>query len=387
MSDVTQLLNAIEQGDLKADDELLPSVYVELRRLAGRKLTYESLGQTLQATALVHEAYVRLVDGEKKQRWESRGHFFAAAAEAMRRILVKTARRKRLLFPTLTALVILIQGAGADAQRAEDKPTAGLQKLRESYTDSAARAAGIDRPKTGTPDFREKLSAWSKAQQERTDAIHKLAEALLTTWATLPDESTDLPALETEIATLHQEALKPLLSEKSHNESQFFAGVIWKLVQAPGLSSQRASFLTTLTVPHAGIRRNDELADLNRPTEPYGWDIQGTHSLALLRAGRIAHARKENEWLLKKVNKILRESRLPNLTVNFRGGERTPTSLKREFLLHRSLIEATAGEMKAARAFLEEAKEIDKTDDITAAQESVLEEIASVLKETGNGDG
>ncbi len=97
MSDVTQLLNAIEQGDLKAADELLPSVYVELRRLAGHKMFREAPGQTLQATALVHEAYVRLVGGEHKQRWESRGHFFAAAAEAMRRILVENARRKQSL--------------------------------------------------------------------------------------------------------------------------------------------------------------------------------------------------------------------------------------------------------------------------------------------------
>jgi len=94
MSDVTQILNAIERGDAKATDELLPLVYEELRLLAAQKLSHEPPGQTLQATALVHEAYLRLV-GEEPRSWENRGHFFAAAAEAMRRILVENARRKR----------------------------------------------------------------------------------------------------------------------------------------------------------------------------------------------------------------------------------------------------------------------------------------------------
>jgi RNA polymerase sigma factor (TIGR02999 family) len=94
MSDVTRILNAIEQGDPHAASQLLPLVYEELRHLAAQKLAHEAPGQTLQATALVHEAYVRLVDVEKAARWNSRGHFFAAAAEAMRRILVENARRK-----------------------------------------------------------------------------------------------------------------------------------------------------------------------------------------------------------------------------------------------------------------------------------------------------
>jgi len=94
MSDVTQILFAIEQGDANAAADLLPLVYDELRRLAARRLAHETPGQTLQPTALVHEAYVRLVDAEAAQRWNSRGHFFAAAAEAMRRILVEAARRK-----------------------------------------------------------------------------------------------------------------------------------------------------------------------------------------------------------------------------------------------------------------------------------------------------
>ena len=96
MTDVTRILNAIEQGDEKAADKLLPLVYEELRCLAAQKLSHELPGQTLQATALVHEAYIRLVSSEDRN-WNSRGHFFKAAAEAMRRILVENARRKKSL--------------------------------------------------------------------------------------------------------------------------------------------------------------------------------------------------------------------------------------------------------------------------------------------------
>jgi RNA polymerase sigma factor (TIGR02999 family) len=94
MSEVTRILSAIEEGDPHAAEQLLPLVYDELRRLAAQKLAGEKPGQTLEATALVHEAYLRLVDDEKARRWNSRSHFFAAAAEAMRRILVEQARRK-----------------------------------------------------------------------------------------------------------------------------------------------------------------------------------------------------------------------------------------------------------------------------------------------------
>jgi len=94
MNEVTRILSAIEQGDPHAASQLLPLVYEELRKLAAQKLAQERPGQTLQATALVHEAYLRLLDCEQAQHWNSRGHFFAAAAEAMRRILVDQARRK-----------------------------------------------------------------------------------------------------------------------------------------------------------------------------------------------------------------------------------------------------------------------------------------------------
>ena len=94
MHKVTRILSAIDQGDPQAAEQLLPVVYQQLRRLAAQNLAQEKPGQTLQTTALVHEAYIRLVDVDKAQQWNSRGHFFAAAAEAMRRILVENARRK-----------------------------------------------------------------------------------------------------------------------------------------------------------------------------------------------------------------------------------------------------------------------------------------------------
>src|SRR5262245_25591215 len=96
MSEVTRILSAIERGDLQAAEQLLPLVYDELRKLAAQKMAHEKPGQTLDATALVHEAYLRLVgQDEPGRQWDSRGHFFGAAAEAMRRILVENARRKK----------------------------------------------------------------------------------------------------------------------------------------------------------------------------------------------------------------------------------------------------------------------------------------------------
>jgi RNA polymerase sigma factor (TIGR02999 family) len=162
MSDVTRILSAIEQGDPRAAEELLPLVYGELRRLAAEKIAQERPGQTLQATALVHEVYLRLVDVEQAQRWETRGHFFAAAAEAMRRILINRARDKgrqkrgggwqRL---ELDRLAVADQASEEETlavdealQRLEqhNKPCADLVKLRffaGLTMDDAAAALGI----------------------------------------------------------------------------------------------------------------------------------------------------------------------------------------------------------------------------------------------------
>ena len=121
MGDVTRILADIEQGDPHAAEQLLPLVYEELRRLAAQKFAHESPDQTLQATALVHEAYLRLMDAEQATNWNSRGHFFAAAAEAMRRILVDNARRKNCQKRGGDGVRLdLDQLAAADSERADD---------------------------------------------------------------------------------------------------------------------------------------------------------------------------------------------------------------------------------------------------------------------------
>ena len=141
MSEVTLMLSAVKHGDPQAAEQLLPLVYDDLRQLAARKLAQEKPSQTLQATTLVHEAYLRLVNGEKAQHWNSRGHFFAAAAEAMRRILVEQARRKQRRkrgggrHPLDIADVeIAVEGPAADLVALDE----ALSKLAEKHPDKAA---------------------------------------------------------------------------------------------------------------------------------------------------------------------------------------------------------------------------------------------------------
>lgn len=164
-NDVTGILNAIEEGDPKAAEQLLPLVYDELRNLAADRLAHEKPGQTLQATALVHEAYIRLVDKDKIQHWDSRGRFFAAAAEAMRRILVDRARARRSQRRGGTAKRRSLESLGAVASVPEDEllavdealerlqkldpPKAELVKLRYFAgltIPEAAQALGISIP-------------------------------------------------------------------------------------------------------------------------------------------------------------------------------------------------------------------------------------------------
>jgi RNA polymerase sigma factor (TIGR02999 family) len=164
MNDVTHILSAIEQGDPRAAGELLPLIYGELRRLAKQRLAREKPGQTLQATALVHEAYLRLVGDDASRGWDSRGHFFAAAAEAMRRILVDNVRRKRaekrggrlerqalddidIAVPAPSEDLLALDEALAKLE-ARDPAKAQLVKLRYFAglsEDEAAQALGISR--------------------------------------------------------------------------------------------------------------------------------------------------------------------------------------------------------------------------------------------------
>jgi len=165
MNELTQILSRIELGDPTASDELLPLVYDELRKLAAARLSAEKPGQTLQATALVHDAYIRLVDVNRTQSWDSRAHFFAAAAEAMRRILVESARRKASLkrgangqrvdldhampLEAQRPEDILSLNEALDVLAAEDPVKAELVKLRcfvGMSHQQAAETLGISRP-------------------------------------------------------------------------------------------------------------------------------------------------------------------------------------------------------------------------------------------------
>ncbi len=176
MHPVTQILNAIERGDPTAAEQLLPLVYEELRKLAAQKLAHESPGQTLQATALVHEAYLRLVNVDQAQHWQSRGHFFAAAAEAMRRILVEAARRKgrarhggeleraEIDILNLPARVppeeLIALDEALEELQAHDPEAAELVKLRffaGLSHQEAAHAVGIGRREA------DRLWAWARA--------------------------------------------------------------------------------------------------------------------------------------------------------------------------------------------------------------------------------
>jgi len=167
LSEVTRILGRVEQGDRLAANELLPLVYDELRRLAAQRLAHEKPGQTLNATSLVHEAYLRLVDGEQSRDWNSRGHFFGAAAEAMRRILIEAARRRQALrhgggheraaLPEDLAAItctgieedeLLALDEALQKLAAEDKPKAELVKLRYFAglsLEEAGDALGISR--------------------------------------------------------------------------------------------------------------------------------------------------------------------------------------------------------------------------------------------------
>ncbi len=181
MHEVTRILSAIEQGDPQAAEQLLPLVYDELRRLAAEKMAQEKPGQTLQATALVHEAYIRLVDVEEAQHWSSRGHFFAAAAEAMRRILVERARRKggpeaggeshrveiAHVDPEIpkSELDLLVLNEALDRLAAKDARKAELVKLRfftGLTNEEAAAALGIT-ARTAYADWRY-AKAWLRVE-------------------------------------------------------------------------------------------------------------------------------------------------------------------------------------------------------------------------------
>lgn len=170
MSDATHILSAIEHGDPSAAEQLLPLIYEELRKLAAHRLAQEKSGQTLQATALVHEAYLRLVDVDKAQHWNSRGHFFAAAAEAMRRILIEIARRKA--------------GPEAGGRLARVELPNVAAELHQSELDLPALSEALDRLQARDPRAAELVKLRFFAGLTR----HQAAEALGVSVATADND-------------------------------------------------------------------------------------------------------------------------------------------------------------------------------------------------------
>jgi RNA polymerase sigma factor (TIGR02999 family) len=166
-NDVTRILNAIERGEVQATDELLPILYEELRLLAAQKLAKESPGQTLQATALVHEAYLRLL-GDQGQTWQNRGHFFAAAAEAMRRILIENARRKGRLKRGGNQE----RGNLQDAEPATDSPCDDLLALDEAIE----KLARIDKVKADLVKLRFFAGLTGEQAAEALGISHNTAD-------------------------------------------------------------------------------------------------------------------------------------------------------------------------------------------------------------------
>jgi RNA polymerase sigma factor (TIGR02999 family) len=186
VSDVTHILGQIEDGDGQAAEQLLPLVYDELRKLAAARMAQENPGQTLQATALVHEAYIRLVDVDKAQHWDSRGHFFAAAAESMRRILIENARRKlrikrggaqervELKAPDLATNLppdqLLLLSEAIDVLAAHDPLGAELVKLRYFVGLSVEDAARtLKTPRTTAYRHWTYARAWLISQMQGSD--------------------------------------------------------------------------------------------------------------------------------------------------------------------------------------------------------------------------
>ncbi len=169
MSEVTQILQAIDQGDARAADKLLPLVYDELRKLAACKMAHELPGQTLQPTALVHEAWLRLAGNEQRE-WNSRGHFFGAAAEAMRRILIDTARRKQALRHGAGQQRLDIQDLDLAAPAPEDQ----LLALNEA----------LDRLAAGQPQKAElvKLRYFAGMSLEEAATVLRISEATAKRW-------------------------------------------------------------------------------------------------------------------------------------------------------------------------------------------------------------
>jgi len=262
-----------------------------------------------------------------------------------------------------------------------DEQADALDQLRQNYQKAKAAVAKVDKPEKGSPDFRQKLTAWSAATRQQRKTAELLAPALLNHWATLSDDSEELMAVAEEIRTAYTDMSGKPLTVRDSKAKSYFAGVVIPMLVDFKLSQRRAGLLVELTTPFAGIRINDQVALIGKPTEPLGWIVQDAHSLALLRAGRVDEAQRENELLRKKVTINLQRGRVPNLKVNYLDGKRTQQSLRREYLLHGALIAASRGNIEGTKTLLAEAQAIEEDQGTKEEQERLVGEITKLISD------
>lgn len=277
----------------------------------------------------------------------------------------------RSILPCMLCLVAI-----SPVTRAEEQART-LEQLRHGYEQARDAAAKIEQPKRGSDGFRDNLKVWSEARRKRREAAHALVPVLLEHWTTLQDDSNETAATGKEIKAVYVDIAGKPLTQANSNARSFFADAVWPLLANNKLSQGQAELLVELTEPHLGVRMNDKIAQLGKPTEPLDWDLQDAHSLALLRAGRFDDARRESELLLKKITINRERGLVPNVKVEYRGGERTQQSLRREYLLHLALIEAVGGDKDKAKELLTEVAGIQEAEEITKQQEPCVREIES----------
>ncbi len=250
-------------------------------------------------------------------------------------------------------------------------------ELRKEYAAACGALDKIERPQIGAGGFPEKLAVWSKAFQRKRDAAQALLPPLVQLTSELPADAEEFPKVRAELLEIHQE-MTGQANQASLDQLSFFADTIFPHLLERNLGVDRARLFVKLTTPDQLVRVNDRAATSGAPTESHNWNVQDAHALSLMRAGKLKAARKESDLLLKKVCVNLNKGNpLAVGGVNYRDGVRSDESLRREYLLHRALIEAVAGESEAAKAKLAESMAIEEDDAIKRSQTRVVQEIES----------
>lgn len=278
----------------------------------------------------------------------------------------------------LSCLTILLMAPSvlADPEK-ETRET--YDKLLVEYTEARKALAEIPRPQRNDANFRKKLGLWSDANQRCTDAAQKLFPVLAEVATSARAE--DYEIIKFELKQIHGDLFVDR-TQAGHDALSFFAKSIVPLLRDKKLAPERATLFADLTKPDQWVREYDKMMERGQLCEPVGWDIQDAYALALGRAGKFKEARRESDLLLKKVNLIITKGRLPGVGTYHHGVVRQKKSLQREFMCHRALIEALAGDAAKARAKLKEAHAIEEPDAEIKKSQMVLEKtISSLLNE------